>query len=40
VALGFNRGLVQKAIQQILQDSAPTENVEDLIKKALKLLSQ
>jgi Holliday junction DNA helicase RuvA len=40
VALGFNRGLVQKAIQQILQDAAPTENVENLIKKALKLLSQ
>ena len=40
VSLGFNRGLVQKAIQQILQDSSPTENVEDLIKKALKLLSQ
>lgn len=40
VALGFNRVLVQKAIQQILQDSAPTENVEDLIKKALKVLSQ
>ena len=39
VALGFSRVLVQKAIQQILQDSAPTENVEDLIKKALKVLS-
>jgi Holliday junction DNA helicase RuvA len=37
---GVFSGLVQKAIQQILQDSAPTENVEDLIKKALKLLSQ
>lgn len=39
VALGFSRVLVQKAIQQILQDSTPTENVEDLIKKALKVLS-
>jgi Holliday junction DNA helicase RuvA len=40
VALGFSRVIVQKAIQQILQDSTPTENVEDLIKKALKGLSQ
>jgi len=39
VALGFSRVLVQKAIQQILQDSTRTENVEDLIKKALKVLS-
>jgi Holliday junction DNA helicase RuvA len=39
VALGFSRVPVQKVIHQILQDSTPTEHVEDLIKKALKVLS-
>lgn len=43
LALGFNRGQVQKILKQILQaqksSDSPIKNVEELIKKALKQLS-
>ena len=43
VALGFNRGQVQKALKKIAHQHSttdtPIENVEELIKKALKQLS-
>ncbi len=43
VALGFNRGQVQKALKKVMQQHdpsvTPVNSVEELIKKALKQLS-
>jgi len=38
IALGFNRIAVQKALNQVLKDTASVGKVEDLIKLALKAL--
>lgn len=39
VSLGFNRIQVQKALNKVLKEQPGTNNVEDLIKLALKQLS-
>jgi len=39
VALGFPRAGVQKAVHHVLQESPPPMQVEDLIRRTLKVLS-